>query len=66
MIISTLQLNTGAIHYTTDHDAMTPDQFWAAWKNGKLLVFHMLKYQTRKNGYFDPDGNWITYQEENA
>lgn len=60
MIIATLPLQDGAIHYTTEHHNMTPDAVWAAWHAGKLTVFHMWEYQIRHGGYFTPDGDFIT------
>ena len=60
MIISTLPMRDAEpIAYTTEHDSMTPAQIWAAWKAGKIAVFHMWEYQNRHGGYFTSDGDYI-------
>lgn len=66
MIISTLPLKSGSIHYTSNHDNMTPAQIWSAWETGEICVFHMLEWQTRHGGYFTENGNFIRLDGENA
>lgn len=59
MIIATLPLQDGAIHYTRKHNDMSAAQVWAAWKNGEMTVFHVTQWQNRHGGYFTPAGEFI-------
>ena len=59
MILSSLPLKNGSIDYTDAHDALTASEAWEAWKNGDFVVFHMIEWQTRHDGYFTPDGEFV-------
>ena len=61
MIIATLQ-GYNEIQYTTEHNNQDAAQIWASWKRGEITAFHRVQWQTRHNGHFDRNGNFISWR----